>query len=214
MTTNNLNLSNYDELTIDFSYYTVSIDNSDEDFWLQISTDGENTFNTIEKWNHGDKFNNDQRYSEQVLIDNIIFTSTTQLRFRCDASGNGDKVYIDDVIINGCLQSSAAKYSNRKLTSSIFEEEISKVDDSLTSYKLYPNPAKHFVNIELKNLEKELKTIVILDTTGKVIIKQESFEKDTNELRINLENINSGIYYMQLIALDNSLLTTMSLVIE
>ncbi|MFC1738251.1 fibronectin type III domain-containing protein, partial [Planctomycetota bacterium] len=38
MTTNNLDLSAYTAVKVDFWYYPVSFDDSDEDFWLQIST--------------------------------------------------------------------------------------------------------------------------------------------------------------------------------
>ena len=100
-TTDNLNLSAYSELNISFSYYARSMDSSNEDFWLQISTNGGSSFATIEEWNRGDEFENNQRYNESVVYAGT-FTSNTQLRFRCDASGNSDWVYIDDVTISGC----------------------------------------------------------------------------------------------------------------
>ncbi len=99
-TTNNLNLSNYSEVTIAFSYYPTSMENG-EDFWLQISTNGGGSFTTIGDWNANAEFVNNQRYNESVVYAGT-FTANTQIRFQCDASGNSDWIYIDDVVITGC----------------------------------------------------------------------------------------------------------------
>ena len=101
MTTDNLDLTVYQEIEVSFTYYAVSMDNANEDFWLQLSTDGGSNFTTVEEWNEGDEFVNNVRYFETVSISGP-FTTNTQLRFRCDASGNADDVYIDDVEIVGC----------------------------------------------------------------------------------------------------------------
>jgi len=107
VTTNNLDLSTFDEITIAFSYYTRSMDYDNEDFWLQLSTDGGTSFTTIITWNKGDEFENKQREDEFVMISGP-FSQNTQLRFRCDASGNGDNVYIDDIEISGCVYATTA----------------------------------------------------------------------------------------------------------
>lgn len=99
MTTDVLDLSNLTSLTVNFSYIVDSFEGN-EDFWLQISTDNGVTFSTIEEWNLGDEFSNNSRQNETVTITEGL-TSTTVLRFRCDASANNDKVYIDDVVLTG-----------------------------------------------------------------------------------------------------------------
>ncbi len=100
-TTDAMDLTSYDELTVLFSFIAVSMDNNSEDFWLQVSTNG-STYTTVEEWNRDDEFVNNQRINDAVVIAGP-FTSTTTLRFRCDASGNSDWVYIDDVQIDGCF---------------------------------------------------------------------------------------------------------------
>jgi fibronectin type 3 domain-containing protein len=99
-TTDSLNLSGYSEVKVDFWYYPRSMDNSNEDFWLQISTDGGSNFTTVEEWNTGDEFVNGNFYPDSVTITGYALTSNTQLRFRCDASGNNDYIYIDEVIVS------------------------------------------------------------------------------------------------------------------
>jgi len=76
------------------------MDNSNEDFWLQISTNGGSNFDTVEEWNLGDEFQNDNFYPDSVIISGYTLNNTTQLRFRCDASGGADDVYIDEVLVS------------------------------------------------------------------------------------------------------------------
>ncbi|MEZ5022165.1 MAG: hypothetical protein R2728_02685 [Chitinophagales bacterium] len=100
--TNSLDLSAYTSINVNFSYLAISMDNANEDFWLQISTDGGTNFTTFTTYAQSIDFNNNVRENESVTITGP-FTSTTQLRFLCDASGNADDVYIDDVVICGTL---------------------------------------------------------------------------------------------------------------
>ncbi len=100
MTSDNINATNYEELTVEFSYFPVELEDG-EDFWLQLSTDGGNTFTSLKTWIKGTDFENDKTYRESVII-NQAFSATTKIRFRVDASVNNDRVYFDDVVISGC----------------------------------------------------------------------------------------------------------------
>mgnify|MGYP003665730154 CR=1 FL=1 len=103
-TTDNLNLTAYEEISIDFSYYCKHLGKG-EGFWLQISTDGGEKFTTVEEWYKEDEFLNLQQYNEQVVIPGP-FTANTQFRFRADGSNNDDMVYLDDIVISGCSKPS------------------------------------------------------------------------------------------------------------
>ena len=100
MSTNDLALAGYAEVKVDFAYYAVSMDSSNEDFWLQISTDGGGSYTTVEEWNRDDEFVNNQFYTDSVTITGYPLTDQTRIRFRCDASGGADDVYIDAVVIS------------------------------------------------------------------------------------------------------------------
>lgn len=102
MRTDNLDLSGYQSVEICFSYITYSMDNSYEDFWLLASTNGGNSYTLVEEWNLYDEFVNNHRYDVCVDISGPTFSSSTRFKFMCDASGNGDQVYIDDVKITAC----------------------------------------------------------------------------------------------------------------
>ena len=101
ITTDNLDLSAYAEATVSFSYITNSFDSSVEDFFLEVSSNGGASYALMEEWNLGDEFQNNQRENTSVTISGP-FSATTRFRIRCDATADGDQVYIDDVVISGC----------------------------------------------------------------------------------------------------------------
>jgi hypothetical protein len=99
-TTGNLALSGRREIKVDFWYLCISMDKTTEDFWLQISTDGGITFTTVEEWNLKDEFINGKFYQESVIIAGYTLTNQTRIRFRCDASGKDDDVFIDQITVS------------------------------------------------------------------------------------------------------------------
>ncbi|MEM6633241.1 MAG: discoidin domain-containing protein [Bacteroidota bacterium] len=101
MTTDNLDLSAYSEVIVSFSYVANSFDSSAEDFWLQLSSNGGSSYTTVEEWNLGDEFQNNQRQNAFVTLSGP-FATNTRFRIRCDATANGDQVFIDDVVITAC----------------------------------------------------------------------------------------------------------------
>lgn len=98
--TGNLALADRREIKVDFWYLCISMDRNTEDFWLQISTDGGLTYTTVEEWNRGDEFVNGKFYQESVTLSGFTLTSQTRIRFRCDASGKDDDVYIDQIAVS------------------------------------------------------------------------------------------------------------------
>jgi len=97
VTTGDLSLSAYDdEVKVNFWYKAVGMD-SNEDFWLQISTNGGGDYTTVQSWAEGTDFQNGTFYEESVTITGYSLTDQTRIRFRCDASNNGDDVYIDEI---------------------------------------------------------------------------------------------------------------------
>lgn len=103
MYTDVLNLTAYTELNVNFSFITDRVNNN-EDFWVQYSDDGGASYTTYATYLYPDDFDNGVRYNPTVNIPGP-FTSNSVIRIRCDASGNGDRVYIDDVNICGVVPS-------------------------------------------------------------------------------------------------------------
>ncbi|MEM8523470.1 MAG: S8 family serine peptidase [Bacteroidota bacterium] len=100
MFTDDINAAAYDQLEVSFSYIVTSFE-SNEDFFLEISTNGGSSYSVVESWVVGTDFQNDVRENETVTV-SANLTASTRLRIRCDASNNGDRLFIDDVVIKGC----------------------------------------------------------------------------------------------------------------
>ncbi len=220
MTTDNLNLSTYDEVTIDFTYYPRSMDNSNEDFWLQVSTNGGASYTTVEEWNRNDEFQNNTRYFDQVVIAGP-FTSTTRFRFRCDASGNSDWVYIDEVDITGCNSAAIHAPSLNEVEQTIADDilsfgqssedaeiELEKVD----GFVIYPNPARDVLNVEFALETAQEVTLLMTAIDGKVLhrstIQSEAGQQDVS---IDLHQAPAGLYALTLVT-DSDVKTKMVIV--
>ncbi len=209
-TTDALNLTAYDDLTVDFSYICRSMDNSSEDFWLQISTNGGGSYTTVEEWNRGDEFENGVRYYETVTIQNDDnFTSNMKIRFRCDASGNQDWVYIDNVTISGCLNSARQEQANVQLLQEVFNPTVrpdfvagSKDKDGFTAANitvesLFPNPTSDVLNVKFDLATDSDVQFTITDLTGKTVFntnKTLAAGKQTETLDVN--RLGGGYYLL------------------
>jgi len=88
----------YTSIEVNFHYKGVSMENN-EDFWVQYF-DG-STWQTVATYVRGVDFNNNVFNESTVLIteSNNVFPTDMKIRFRCDASGNKDDVYIDAITI-------------------------------------------------------------------------------------------------------------------
>lgn len=228
MTTDNFNFSAHEKLIVDFSYYPNSMDGPSEDFWLQISTNGGTSFTTVEEWNKGDEFENNQRYYESVTISGP-FSSNTKIRFRCDANGNGDHIFIDDVYIYTCTENGTLPKISNDNSPTIIEtdkiEAMAKKENKLANLKTqpsifselknFPNPFSKQTTIEF-NLQKQVSvTLTVSNMAGKqiaVLLNNEQLSKGTHQAIFDSSNYPSGIYYYTLEAGINITTQKMSIV--
>ncbi|MEM9544822.1 MAG: GEVED domain-containing protein [Bacteroidota bacterium] len=206
-TTDNLNLSSYEEIKVDFNFFPRSMDNSNEDLWLQISTNGGASYITVEDWRANIDFVNGTREFEEVVIPGP-FTSNTRLRFRLDASGNSDWVYIDDVVISGC-SNNASRGSEGEVPSITEEDKI-----GVSSLVLQPNPTRSEFNLVYKVGEESTSEMYILDVTGKLMLKQSYQNRPGQQMqRVDVSTLQSGIYYVTLIT-NNERITKRLVIVE
>ncbi len=207
LTTDNLDLTAYSELTVDFSYFPVSMDNANEDFWLQISTNGGSTYTTVEEWNQGDEFQNNQRYFDAVVIPGP-FTTNTRLRFRCDASGNSDWVYLDDIVISGCQ--SGARTANPVLTAdyvkpsveqSTFRGPQAQAAPQIADINLFPNPTNGDLKLSFTLPEAGPVQVMVTGTDGRVISQQQWLgQVGTSVHEMDASTLAPGVYFLHLSA--------------
>jgi hypothetical protein len=90
----------FTQIEIDFWFKAISMDNSREDFQVQYY-DG-STWHTIATYAAKADFENNVFYNKKVIIDESSYTFPTdmKIRFVCDASGDRDDVYIDEVSVS------------------------------------------------------------------------------------------------------------------
>lgn len=186
--TDNLNLTAYDEVSVEFTYYPKDME-AGEDFFLEISTDGGDNYSIEKTWTSEVDFEDQIRYFEEVIISDMSFTSTTRIRLRCDASSNSDMVYFDDVLIKGCTTNNQARQAGKTST---------KRNDLLDERKIsvYPNPARHALHIDCEALQQKHATLTLSSATGervRTIELKGSYQKDQV---LNLQGLQGGIYIL------------------
>ncbi len=185
MTTDALNLSNFEDITIDYSMYARSMENN-EDYFIEINTGG--GWVTVANYARGVHFNNNTRYNDAVTVTGPFSTSTT-IRFRCDASGNNDQVYIDDVVLTGCQNQSIAGFG----AGSDKDADI-KDAAAATEFNIFPNPTRDILNVAYTATEENV-TINVYNTLGQVVLTQQAIG-GTNTAQLELANLRAGNYFI------------------
>lgn len=91
----------YTQVKIAFWYYPFSMERN-EDFYVEFY-DGSNWV-IVGRYISGIDFQNGSFHQEEGILinkdDGIVFPTNMNIRFRCDASGNGDEIYIDEVVVS------------------------------------------------------------------------------------------------------------------
>ncbi len=202
MTTDNLDLSAYNEVTVDFHYYANSMENN-EDYWLQVSTNGGSSYQTISSWARGTDFDNGVKYTESVTMTGT-FSANTKIRFRCDASANADQVYIDDVVITGCATGRMAGAQLSKIEDAINEEapaESARIVNDNSVMNVYPNPAQGQVRVDYQLSEVNEANLMVFDLSGKLILNQAIVaEENMQTLDLDVSGLNAGVYYVNIVS--------------
>lgn len=197
MTTTSQNCSNYTEMKVSFSYVAVSFDNSNEDFWLQVSTNGGSSYTTVADFNHGAQFTNGVRQNVTITIPGP-FTSNTRFRFRADASADDDQVYIDDVVITGCQNS----FTGGSGESAIVEESIKIMEQGSDIYNIKsgPNPAKDTYSVQFEARAENMPLdYAIVDMRGNVVLQGRHIcSAGYNRLDIEVRELPTGTYLLSL----------------
>ncbi|MEM8887582.1 MAG: M4 family metallopeptidase [Bacteroidota bacterium] len=198
MTLNGLDLSGFNEVSLEFHFRPVGMENG-EDFWVRYNDgSGWQTVATYAVGSGG--ISNNNFYVATVTLNSADFTlsNNASLRFQNDASVNNDRIYIDAVTLTG-TNSSLAGFSGQSITNlggatqGFFgnaEDENGLEIDLI----VYPNPSRQFITVEADDPILSLK---IFDITGALVL---DVKQVTGE--INVEELSSGIYVIQAITED------------
>ena len=98
-------VSGYSGLRVSFWYTPRSMER-DEGFFLEYSSDGGISWIKLKTFQNDLEFVDDGSvYNDTVDFQNseeaYVLTNQARIRFRCNASGNGDYVYLDDILWEG-----------------------------------------------------------------------------------------------------------------
>lgn len=96
-----LDLSDYEQVTIDFSLYARNMDTQWDRMFVRYSLNGGASFTTIEVLNYTIDFQNNTHTSFSLTVD-AAFTDQTVFRFMSATNSNTDIFNVDDIVISGC----------------------------------------------------------------------------------------------------------------
>ena len=185
MTSETFNLTGFNQVEVSFYFYSYSME-SGEDFWLRYYNGS--SWTTVGTWARGTSFENNSFYTATVTLDaaSYNFASNSQFRFQCDASGNQDHIYIDQVKITG-LGAGARSNGNSLDFIRSFDTGATTFEDD---FMIYPNPVKGntlFVKLQ----ENPVATYRVLNMLGQTIIKGDLTKE------INVSNLKAGMYFIE-----------------
>lgn len=184
MTLSNIDVTPYSAIEVDFYFYVFSMENG-EDFWLQFYNGS--SYITAAAWVAGSGIENNNFYNATVTLTpaEYNFAVNSGFRFRCDASGNQDHIYIDQVTITGIASGSKGKGDHLEAVGYLDSPEVAEFD-----IKLYPNPVKgNILNVEVPSLESFKYRIVNIQ--GRTVIS------GTSEGKIDVSKLEGGMYFVE-----------------
>jgi chitodextrinase len=183
-----LDLSGNTEVTFEFNYYPRSMENG-EDFFVEFYNGS--SYQVIGQYVRGVDFNNNAFYSESIVLDAGAYSFNTSNRFRLrnDASGNGDYVYFDQIIISG------DNVAARQPTPTLIDtgenvENFTRLASGNIS--VYPNPADAVLNINI--LEGTFERIDLYSVTGSLI---KTITEVSNRMSLDVSTLSSGMYFVR-----------------
>ncbi len=197
MTSESFDLSSYDSVEVEFYFYPNSME-SGEDFWLRFYNGS--SWSTVASYASGTDFNNNTYYVATVTLDaaSFNFASDSQFRFQCDASGNADRIYVDQVTIKGIIGSGFIPNVNSIVDLGGMNYGIALDDSNETDFeydfKMYPNPVKNVLNIELVDAESATFRITNLlgQTVKSGILRQQGIDVSSLQDGIYVIEVNDG----------------------
>jgi uncharacterized repeat protein (TIGR02059 family) len=139
-------------------------------------------------------------------IDNIKWDPILTNSASCNFSGNfqvfdlpssfaNNKYKYVKLVGHGNILNTWNNISEFRIFGSV-QSDPTAVGTDLRKTIIYPNPAQSYFNISIEEPTMEPDLILIIDNSGKVVL-EEPFKINVNRVQIP-DNINSGIYYVEL----------------
>jgi len=136
------------------------------------------------------------RYNSNGSLDLSFDTDgkvTTAIGAGADVATSGaiqsdNKIVVAGYSHNGSNNDFAVVRYNNLITS------LNSISQDDSEFSIYPNPAINNLNIKFNNSIDELKSVSIIDFSGREV--GHGFEKNGNELVVSVNELSSGIYFI------------------
>ena len=196
--TDPLDLTGYEELTVNFRYITSSMENGKE-FWLRISTNGGASFTTVETYVSGVDFTNETVFNSEVVIPGP-FSSSTVVQLQCNAGNNGDRVHLDDIEISGCVV--GGRWSDAV---PVWDQSNAAQYNPFQQLNLYPNPADDAVQLAFYLDVDGSYEIGVVDLLGRQLLYEQRTQTAGEQLfKIPTADWSEGTYILYLRSKDGA----------
>ena len=202
MTSPSLDFSGMNSVEISFTFYAYGME-TNENFFMYYYNGS--SWSLIKDFVVNNDFPNNSLSSKVITLNssNYNFPSNAKFRFQCDASSNGDAIYMDEIVITGT--GSSAMVSQIKDTFLTEEAEMrsemeeDKVEVSNNQIETYPNPATDLVYVKFPNQENNTYQVDIFNASSQLV--QSAFLMDDGAVqKIDVSELRPGIYFMSFIS--------------
>lgn len=186
-----LDLSGNTQVSIEFHTYANSMENG-EDFFVEFYNGS--SYQVVGQYVSGTDFNNGSFFTDTIILDAATynFNGNNRFRIRCDASGNNDQIWFDQVIISGDNTSRITQNSQIIDNATILKEFTQIYGNNI---KLYPNPTNSILNIEI--LKGSYDRVIVFSNTGKLI---KSIDNVNDTQSIDVSNLPAGMYFVRFVS--------------
>lgn len=185
-----LDLSDYRTVSFNFQYTCKGFEDF-ENFVLEASIDGGETYSLQENWVKGLDFENGETVNESLNI-SLHFSSNTIFRIRCDASSNDDQLFIDEVQISNCpFQGGLAFSSSKNHTANIVTVSTKRKAGALMLESI---PGLEKFKIHMNLLQGKSGSVEIFNKMGAKLSRSVFNYDHSGELTFPIDYLEKGNY--------------------
>lgn len=185
----NFNLAGLNNVSVSFFFKAVSME-VNEDFFLEVSTNGGSSYTIFESWIRGTDFQNNSLQYAWVPLTGFTWTNQTRFRIRCDASADDDQVYIDEITIKSCLNFPAMLQAPEGTGLPAISNDIPGLSNN-TDVVLSPNPAS--AELRIDGMQLNGATIQVFNTASEMMCVVH-----IDENMIDISQLFPGLYFLRI----------------